>query len=274
MLTRIDVNSENAFYVPILGVTPKDSIICRSVTGLLPPDRDLFIGDYSRDGGFYQGNRVGNRNVVLTFDLNPNPALGETVSGLREMLYKAFYDPLIDADYLQLGLNLDDGRELYVVGYSEKFDGDIFSDDTSAQISMLCPDPYIRDIDETVLTHPAGWTTVPFAYAGTADTGFFVKIYITAPTSKLTVDNNGKTMVIERVFNSGDIVRLNTSPGSRSLTVETAGVETSIAGALTSESRWIGLHSQSNTLKVYGDAPSSIVAAVRELSFTQSYWGI
>lgn len=274
MLTRIDVNSENAFYVPILGVTPKDSIICQSVGGLTPPDRDLFIGDYSRDGGFYQGNRVGSRNVVPTFTLNPNPALGETVSGLREMLYKAFYDPLIDADYLQLGLHLDDGRLLYVVGYAEKFEGEIFSDDTNVQISLICPDPYIRDQTPVTLTHPSGWTQVPFSYSGTADTGFFVQINVTTATSKLTIDNNGKQMILNRSFNVDDIVRINTVAGEHSVTVETSGVETSILNALSVTSPWISLHSQANTLKVYGNTTTDIVAAIRELTFTQTYWGV
>lgn len=107
MLTRIDVDSENPFYIPILGAAPKDSLMVRTITGLNPPDKDLFIGDYARDGGSYQGRRVGQRNVVMILDINPNPALGETVSGWRELLYKAFDDPLPDADSVQLTLKDD-----------------------------------------------------------------------------------------------------------------------------------------------------------------------
>ena len=85
MLKQIDVvygteEDEQALSLPILGLTPKDSLLLRKVTGLNPPDVNLFIGDYSRDGGTYQGRRVESRNVVLTIDLNPNPALGDTVS--------------------------------------------------------------------------------------------------------------------------------------------------------------------------------------------------
>jgi Phage tail protein. len=228
LLTQIDVDSENAFLVPILGVTPKDSLLVRKITGLNPPDIQLFIGDYARDGGIYQGRRVGNRNVVIIFDLNPNPALGETISGLRELLYKAFVDPQVDADYIKLTLHDDEGRTRYVVGYTEKFETEIFDVETMAQISIICPDPYIRDDVETIktpidyLTNPnSGWTTVPFTYTGTAETGFEVEILIAVATDVLTLDNNGKKMVIDKTFSVGDRVLIGTVRGSRYITVTT-----------------------------------------------------
>lgn len=276
MLTKIGVEFEGEeLIIPILGVTPKDSLLVRKITGLNPPDIQLFIGDFARDGGIYQGRRVGNRNPVITFDLNPNPALGETISGLREMLYKAFVDPLIDADYIKLNLYDDLGRERYLVGYTEKFDGEIFDVETMLQISMICPDPYLRDNVKTTLTDPSGWTTVPFTYNGTAETGFEASIYITAPTSVLTLENNGKTMVISRTFSVGDVVYVNTIRGSRALTVTpSGGSASSIIANLSSLSPWLELHSQSNTMKVYGATSANLIAAIRSLSYTQSYWGV
>jgi hypothetical protein len=282
LLTQIDVDSENAFLVPILGVTPKDSLLVRKITGLNPPDIQLFIGDYARDGGIYQGRRVGNRNVVITFDLNPNPALGETISGLRELLYKAFVDPQVEADYIKLTLHDDEDRVRYIVGYTEKFETEIFDVETMAQISIICPDPYIRDDSETVkrpadyLTNPnSGWTAVPFTYDGSAETGFEVEILITVATSVLTLENNGKTMVINRAFSAGDTVlhqhysRLQKHDGYL-----TGGVTSSIIASLLSTSPWLELHSQANTMKVYGATSTNIVAAIRSLSYVQSYWGM
>lgn len=276
MLTQIGVEFEgDELIIPILGVSPKESLLVRKITGLSPPDVDLFIGDYARDGGTYQGRRVGNRNPVMTMDLNPNPALGETISGLREMLYKAFVDPLVDADYVKVNLYDDLLDMRYFVGYTEKFETEIFDVETLAQISMICPDPYLRDDVETVLTHATGWTTVPFTYAGTAETGFLTKIYLSGTTPVLTLDNNGKTMVLEHSFGSGDIVTINTVRGQRSITLDN-GVdpEFSIVASLTPASPWLELHSQANTLKVYGATTASLPAAIRELRYTQSYWGV
>lgn len=274
MLTRVDVNSENAFFVPILGATPKTSILLRKITGLNPPDPSLFIGDYSRDGGIYQGRRVGNRNIVLTMDLNPNPALGETIPGLREMLYKAFLDPQPDADYIQLTFHLDDGRILSAVGYTEKFETEVFDVETMAQISIICPDPYFRDTADTLLTHPNGWTTVPFTYQGSAETGFTVFIHVLANTPTITLENNGKTMVLNRTFLAGDDITISTVRGARVLSITSGGVTKSILASLTPTSTWLELHSQANTLKVYGATTADLVATVRQLKYRQAYWGI
>lgn len=276
MLTQIGVEVESGeIIIPILGVSPKESLLIQKVTGLNPPDVSLFIGDYSRDGGTYQGRRVGNRNPVFTFTLNPNPALGETISGLRQILHKTFLDPLVDADYLKVNLYDDLGRVWYMVGYTEKFEHEVFDVETASQISMICPDPYLRDNAETVLDNSPGWTTVPFSYTGTAETGFKTTIVVNTATSVLTLDNNGKTMVLTRDFAVNDVVEIDTIRGERSITVTPDGESsTSILGSLSYLSDWLELHSQSNTLKVYGTDSTNLVAAITELRFTQAYWGI
>lgn len=279
MLTQVDVvygneEGEQALALPILGVTPKESLLIRKITGLNPPDIDLFIGDYSRDGGVYQGRRVGNRNVVMTLDLNPNPALGETISGLREILYKTFVDPLVDADYIQLIFHDDEGRARYLVGYTEKFETEIFDVETLAQISVICPDPFLRDVVETVLSHPTGWTTVPFTYEGTAEAGFEVRIDLTAGSNVLTFENNGRKMIINNTFAQGDIVNINTKRGERDITLTRGAATTPLIGKLVTTSKWLELHSQANQMKVYGAATSNLIAVVKSLTYTTTYWGI
>lgn len=279
MLEQIDVvyaneSGEQALALPIAGLSPKDSLLLRMVTGLNPPDVDLFIGDYARDGGYFQGRRVGLRNVVVTIDLNPNPALGETVSGLRELIYKLFLDPRVNADFIQFILREDDGRSRYVVGYVEKIESDLFSAERQVQISMLCPDPYIRDLIETVLSNPSGWITVPFSYAGTAETGFRTVIAVNSNTGTLTLENNARTMVLTYAFLAGDVVTINTVRGARTITLTRASVTTSIAAYLSPLSRWLDLHSQANTMTVYGATTSVRPAAITELKYTAAYWGV
>lgn len=280
MLTKIDVVygnelGEQAMALPILNATTKDSLIIRKVTGLNPPATNLFMGDYARDGGTYQGRRVGNRNVVMTIDLNPDPALGESVSGLRDLVYKIFQDPLIDADYVELVLHDDEGRIRNVHGYTEAIETDIFDIETAVQVSMLCPDPYIRDLVETVLVNEAGtWVTVPFTYRGTAETGFSVEIHVANATNILTLKNNNKTMVFHHDFEANDVINLNTNRGERDVTYTRDGVTLSLLGKLDVDSPWLELHSQSNTMTVYGDVPSNQVAGVKTLTYRASYWGV
>lgn len=274
MLTQIDVVydgplGEQALALPILGVTPKESLLIRKVTGLNPADIDLFIGDYARDGGTYQGRRVGNRNVVLTIDLNPNPALGETISGLRDLLYKTFVDPLVDADHVELVLHSDDGRVRNLFGYTEKFETEIFDIETLAQISLLCPDPYIRDLTETVLTNATNtWLIVPFTYTGTAETGFYTQINMSADAAAMTLTNNGRSMVFNYAFHANDIIHIDTQRGQRSAVVSRGGVSTSLLPYLATTSPWLEIHSQTNTLSV------STGAGVKTLKYRSAYWGV
>lgn len=267
--------SRKSLALPILGVTPKDSLLVRKVTGLNPPDIDLFIGEYSRDGGTYQGRRVGSRNVVMTIDLNPNPALGETISGLRDLLYKTFVDPLVDADYLELILRDDDSRVRNLYGYVEKFETEVFEVETLVQISVVCPDPYIRDLSETVLFNESGtWVAVPFAYTGTAETGFVADIHIASNTPVLTVKNNGQAMIINHDFLTGDIVRLNTNRGQRDITYTRNNVVYPLVANVSATSRWLELHSQANTMHVHGETASDLIAGVKSLTYRAGYWGV
>lgn len=267
--------SEKALALPILGLSTTDSLLIRKVTGLNPPDIDLFIGEYARDGGSYGGRRVGSRNVVMTIDLNPNPALDETVSGLRDLLYKTFVDPLVNADYIELVLREDDGRVRNLYGYTEKFETEVFDIETIAQISMICPDPYIRDLNETTLTNPTDtWVSVPFTYEGTAEAGFKADIFISAITPVLTVINNHAYMRFTYPFVIDDVVSINTNRGERDATVTRGGVTTSLLPSLSFDSKWLELHSQTNTISVHGDYPSNIIAGVKTMRYRSSYWGV
>lgn len=278
MLTQIDVVYENesgtkALALPISGLTPKGSLLLRSVTGLNPPDIDLFIGDYARDGGIYQGRSVQKRNIVMLMDLNPNPALGETVDGLRDLLYKTFNDPLVDADHIQIILHDDIKNDRYLIGYTEKLDTDLFSSETIAQVSLICPDPYIRSITETLLEDVTGWTTVPFTYKGTAETGFRVQINVLSDTPVITLKNNSRTMVITHDFLEGDIIYVNTNRGSRDITYTRDAVTYPLIAKLSPLSRWLELHSQNNQMKVYGTLTTDLPAAIVTLTYTETYWG-
>ncbi len=267
--------SEKALALPILGLSTTDSLLIRKVTGLNPPDIDLFIGEYSRDGGSYGGRRVGSRNVVMTIDLNPNPALDETVGGLRDLLYKTFVDPLVNADHIELVLHEDDGRVRNLYGYTEKFETEVFDIETMAQISMICPDPYIRDLSETTLTNASGtWVSVPFDYTGTAETGFKTEIILSDNTSVLTVINNHAYMRFTYPFETNDIVTINTNRGERDATVSRGGVASSLLPSLSFDSKWLELHSQTNTISVYGEYPGHSIAGVKSMTYRASYWGV
>lgn len=280
MIKQIDVvydagAGEQALALPLVGLTPKDPLLVRDVTGLNPSDFELYIGRFARDGGNYQGRRVVERNIVMTIDLNPDPALGQTVSSLRQQLYKIFINPMVDSDYLRLILHDENDNLMEIVGYTEKIETEIFSSETTLQISILCPDPYIKDVQKTILVNEGGtWVSVPFTYTGTSPTGILTDIWMIDNSSFLQVDLNGKNMVFANSFLAGDKISLNTQPGQKSATLMRGGVQSSIVPSLIPPTKWTEIRSQDNILKVYGANSSAAIAGVKSLEYTGRYWGV
>ena len=306
MLKQIDVVYEGdegleTYTLPVLTATAKSSVIVRKVTGLEPPTNSLFVGEYSRDGGTYQGRRTQVRNVVITVDLNPSPALGQTVSSLRQELYRIFMDPQVESEYVQLVLTLVDGSELYVIGYTETIESEIFGVETSMQISMVCPDPFIRDSVGTVLYNETGtWKiTPPFAYLGTAKSGFETQLQVDSAVSRIALVLNNRSMIVEHDFVTNDVIYLNTNVGELDIrrasgtdfadvqaaypemtlaelweTLRVDGQTTPLVGGLANSSRWLQLKSKSNVIAVHGSAFEDGLVGVKALQYRAAYWGL
>lgn len=276
MLTRVEVQSENSFFLEIQNARPTDSIRLEKIDGLDPPDIDIFMGDYARDGGFYGGRRVPFRPVTFTLSLNPKYVDGETTDGLRKKLYKAFLDPFATSDGLNVLLYDHVENTRYIQGHVEKFDGDLFSDDTTVQIVMRCPNPYIQDVDLTEL-EPSG-PTFPFDYLGSAEAGLVAKAVIIVSSSQLVFDLNGTKLTLVGSFLVDDEVIIDTRRGQRKIQlVRTEASITTTYNILymkTSDSTWLDLHSEDSILKVYGLDDDNIVANLTELAFRGAHWGI
>lgn len=277
MLTQVNVEADSVLALPVSGAQPRDSLHLESITGLGPPDKTLFVGDYARDGGLYTGRKVDTRNPVLTIELNPNYANGETMSGLRRLLYKTFNDPLPTSDAVTLVLLDDEEDPRYLTGYCDKFTNEVFGSDNTVQVSLICPDPYIYDLAPVDLM--GAWTVFPnLTYAGDAEAGLKVVMKVTSSTTIVTLDLDGQTMVLtadaSAPFQVGDILTINTITGSRSITLTRAGTSYDVLFMLSASSPWLYLHSLSNTLRSYGTSSTNDVATIQEISYTPTWWGI
>lgn len=275
MLTKVRVDSASAIDLNIKNATTKDSLLIRKITGLNPAEVSTFIGEYAADGGTYQGRRVQKRNVVLTIDINPNQALGETVDGLRTKLYKQFYDPSIDSDAVKLKLYDSSDLVRYVIGYTDKTETDPFDQENTCQISMVCPDPYIRNDELTTYADISAYAVLPITYNGTAETGFYMSVKIMAYTPKLIVELDNKLMTLERDFYPGDIVDIDTNRGEKSITLTSPLTGTSsILSSFSESSVWHFLHNKSSVISVYGTSQSDLIGGITTLQFREAYWGI
>jgi hypothetical protein len=250
---------------------PSEILILKSISGLTPPDVNLFTGDFAQKGGYYQGRRATKRNPVFKFKLNPDYANDIEVSDIREILYRQFLEPQATTDGLQVLLIDDRKPDRYFICYTENFPTDIFSASPEAQISTVCVDPSLYSAVQTTASNPAGWVSVPVTYEGSMDTGIEVHLKVFSATTTVTLENNGVVMQLVKAagFAVNDVIYINTKIGSRAITVN--GVDSM---ALLQGASWIQLSQASNTLQGYGSVAGDGKALVTDYTYRAEWWGV
>jgi hypothetical protein len=272
MLTQAVIQSSSPMTLKVEDIDPDEILFLKSIAGLSPEGITLFTGDFARDGGYYQGRRIGKRNVVFTLKMNPNYADDIEISDIRELLYQAFLEPTVGSDAVQVLLEDDRRPDRYFIGYTEDINTDMWEKDQKVTISLLCVDPYLRSAAVTSASDPTGWISVPLTYDGSAGTGFTMQIKMTATTTSLYISLNGGIMLLQPVggFVNNDIVDINTTIGQRS--IKKNGVD--IMGSLQGTPVWPTLNSVANTLLVHGGVLSDGKAKVMSYSYRSAWWGI
>lgn len=271
MLQQVVLQTVPPTTLNIDAVDPDEIIIVTSISGLDPADPMLFMGELSRDGGYYQGRRGGQRNPVFNLKLNPDYVGDISVSDIREMLYSWFFEPSPTSDGLQVVLKDDRKPDRYFVGYTEKLPSDIFTDKPTAQVSMLCTDPYLKSLVPVTGNDPLGWTSRTLAYQGSKKNGLQMDLLVKTATSQLVVDIDGAQMVLTRAFAVNDVISINTVIGSRFIRQNGSD----IMASLSSTSKWLQLgKGNANLAKIYGTAENDGKVVMTTYSYTEAWWGI
>ena len=275
MLTQVILQTSNPMTLNIGGVDPDDILILTSMSGLSPTDITLFTGDFAGDGGFYQGRRVSTRNPVFNFKLNPDYKNDITVSDIRQLLYAQFLEPMASGDGVQVLLRDDKLPEMYFIGYTEKMPMEIFDRNPTAQVSMICVDPYLRSASETIENDPSGWLSTPIEYDGSADTGIELEIKVMSDgPDQLTIELEDQVMKMSSYYQTDDLLLINTNPGSRSIKNKRGVYDpVDVMGELSSGSDWLSLRKRTNTLSVRGlDGPGNFV--ITKYKYRAAWWGV
>jgi hypothetical protein len=139
VLTQVSVvPPAGAFWSPLaIPVLAPDSggIFIEKVDGLDPVQAEITTNAYQeQDGEFYVGSRAVKRNIVLHTILENRDI---TVSDARRQLYGYFMPKMS----VLLQLDFSDRDSVQIPGYVESFEGDRWSSDPDAAISIICPKP-------------------------------------------------------------------------------------------------------------------------------------
>lgn len=121
----------------------KTGLNIKDITGLSPSSADINYTEIaSSDGGEYNSSRLSVRNIVFTigfYECKVCPSIEDA----RQLTYKYF--PLKKP----LTITVEtDNRVSRCIGYVESNEADIFSDSEEADISVICPDPYMYSLSD------------------------------------------------------------------------------------------------------------------------------
>lgn len=127
----------------------------RHIDGIGPTKSNINIYDVpSIDGGLFNSARTQSRNIVLKLGyewIKLGDHVTPTIEDARHLSYKYF--PLKRKVRLEF---ITDYRTLYIDGYIESNEPDIFSKDEVTTISVMCPDPnfYASDTEYGLINYP------------------------------------------------------------------------------------------------------------------------
>lgn len=136
MIKKFIINPVNTNYTLELELSKPNitGIYIKGVTGLGYPSSSIPITDIAlSDIDYYNHSTFNNRNVVFTFGF----VNGRNVEELRQEILKVF-----PAKQLIKITILTDLKEVYIQGYVETLEANIFEKEEIIQVSILCTNPY------------------------------------------------------------------------------------------------------------------------------------
>lgn len=273
IFNRILLDGLSDVNLPIVGATPLDPFILKSVDGLGPPDVDVVIANTLHQGGVYQGRRPLSREIVARVGLNPDYSVGERPSDLRTTLY-GLLTPGED-DYVMVNLVNDAESVSYTTkAWVKRIEPAIFAKDPEVQIVLPCLQPYLTGIARDQVTVPGGWTKTNFTIinVATAPAGFQFQVTLTANASSfgITNTNGSRKMVIEYPFLNGDVIKFDTVAGQRKVMRTRSGTPLDVSGFMQSGSEWMMLRGGGNNFLTTGTSSFNW----NYFNYIEQFWGI
>lgn len=256
------------------------------ITGLQPPAVSINTSsNATTDGSTVNSVRVGNRNIVIYMTLEGD------VEESRIELYKYFPLKKSVTVYFKNGK-----RDVCIEGQVEVIECDQFTKKQIAQVSLLCPQPYFKAVDELVsyFDEVSALFSFPFSMtaegnelsritsnirksiinSGDVESGLIIDLYaIGTVVNPVIYDVFRRThLKLNFTLGVGDHVVINTNMGSKSITLIRAGISSNLLGYMLPDSTWLTLGAGDNVFTYDADDGKSNL----QLVFTASilYGGV
>lgn len=243
-----------------LSLTNNPNYIVYKLEGLTPPRATINTSvSTTTDGSTVNSARVESRNVVIYMTIEG------AVEANRINLYKYF--PL----KREITLYYRNGtRNVYIQGIVEAVECDPFAKKQVAQISILCPKPYFRAIEDLVTSFRAIKAAFQFPFAieetgvpmselntnvrnvlvnnGDVESGLTITLYATGRVYGVSLYDvlNQTHITLNMLMEASDLVTINTNAKEKSITLTRNGKTTNILSYMTKDSKWFTLQPGEN----------------------------
>lgn len=273
MLSRIEVQNPAGDTLALPFRDTSGGYVVKSIDGLGPVKAELVSTKTAPvDGGILQATRRDTRNIVMRLGITPTFAVN-TATRLREYLYRF----LLPKYTVQLLFYDDDVLTYIATGTVETFDTNIFGSDPEVSVSLICFDPDFYAPFPNILEGETVTTMDEEAmeYFGMANAGIILVSNITEEVPGITLhltrpDNVIHTMNVEVDLFDGDVVTINSIPGSKSVTLNRSGIESSLLYTVEAVPSWAEFSTGINTYRLN----STVAGMPYTLSHTVKYSAI
>lgn len=254
----------------------------KDIEGLDPSSSTIIrAGVAGANGTKYKSSKVDEKNIVMYVSIVQN------VESARLTLYKYFRTGGYSKLYFTNGQ-----RNVFIEGYIEDISINHFGMDQTAQISIICPQPFFNSLDELRVMMSNVIPMLRFPYA-TSGTGQVMSVYQIATEKNLfnagdvntglTISFKARGEVVNpKIINSytlefigvnfimqeGDEIVINTNRGNRSVTLIRGNVRTNLFNYLMENKTWIELKPGDNIFVIdveQGDSLLDVVCTYRDL---------
>lgn len=259
------------------------------IDGLNPPNANVNVSSYANgDGSSFNSSRIQNREIVITICINGD------VQKNRLLLYKYFRNKEWCKIYYK-----DDLRNVFIEGYVKTLEAPIFVQKQIAQISILCPNPYFKDLETIVqsiskvikkFTFPFSINIdkpIPFSSLelekvtnvinnSESETGLIINVTFMGTVNKLEIRNvdTGKNFIIDYEFIRNDKLVINCNRGSKSVILTREAVEYNLIPCVQSGSTFFQLGIGDNNFSFLADEGADDILVDIHFKYYKVYLGV
>lgn len=267
----------------------EDNYQITNIDGLNPPNANINTSSYANgDGSSFNSSRIPNRQIVITVHINGD------VESNRLKLYKYFRNKEWCKIYFK-----NESRDVFIEGYVQTLEAPQFTQKQVAQIAILCPNPYFKDIETIVqsiskvikqFTFPFSINiNEPIAFSSLeiekvtnvindseSETGLIINVTFMGTVNKLEIRNidTGENFIIDYEFIKNDKLVINCNRGSKSVILTRDAIEYNLIPNVQSESTFFQLGIGDNNFSFLADEGENDFLVDIHFNYYKVYLGV